>query len=41
LIPAATYQSLTTVAGLQLGRTVARETEPIGPVADEDVDGKS
>jgi hypothetical protein len=39
MIPTAAYQALTPVAGLQVGRTAARETEPVGPVADEDVDG--
>jgi len=38
LIPASAYHSLTVVAGLQKGRTVARETEPIGPVDDATVD---
>ncbi|MFO0822508.1 MAG: site-specific integrase [Gemmataceae bacterium] len=34
LVPATVHQALTTVAGLQRGRTPARETEPIGPVED-------
>lgn len=32
-----TYHRLTAVAGLQKGRTPARETEPVGPVDDETV----
>ena len=35
--PVAVYQALTAVAGLQKGRTAAREPEPVGPVADADV----
>jgi integrase len=35
LIPAAVSNGLTPVTGLKKGRTAARETEPIGPVADE------
>jgi integrase len=38
LVPFAVYQSLTAVAGLQKGRTAARETEPVGPVDDATVD---
>jgi integrase len=38
LVPAAIYQSLTTVTGLQRGRTAARETEPVEPVDDAVVD---
>lgn len=38
LVPVTTYQLLKTVAGLQQGRTNARETEPIRPVSDEMVD---
>jgi len=38
LVPAAVYQSLTTVTGLQRGRTTARETEPVEPVDDKVVD---
>lgn len=38
LIPPAVYQALATVDGLQRDRTEARETEPIGPVADVVVD---
>jgi integrase len=33
LVPAAVYQGLLTVGGLQKGRTPARETEPVKPVA--------
>lgn len=33
LIPASVVVALGTVAGLQKGRTAARETEPVGPVA--------
>jgi integrase len=35
LIPVPVYQALATVPGLKLGRSAAREPEPIGPVADE------
>ena len=38
LVPATVHQSLATVAGLQRGRTAARETEPVGPVEDAAVD---
>jgi integrase len=38
LVPVATYTALATVAGLQEGRTDARESEPVTPVADEIVD---
>jgi integrase len=38
LVPFTVYQSLTAVAGLQKGRTAARETEPVGPVDDAVVD---
>lgn len=34
LVPATVFQSLTTVAGLQKGKTVAPEPEPVVPVAD-------
>ncbi|VTR99147.1 catalytic phage domain protein : Integrase, catalytic core, phage domain protein OS=Rhodopirellula sallentina SM41 GN=RSSM_06627 PE=4 SV=1 [Gemmata massiliana] len=34
LVPVTVYQALATVAGLQKGRTQARETEPVGPVLD-------
>lgn len=34
LIPFEVYQRLTTVAGLQIGRTEARESERVEPVAD-------
>jgi integrase len=33
LVPNSTYQSLTTVAGLRRGRSAARETAPVAPVA--------
>ncbi|QJX00056.1 hypothetical protein [Frigoriglobus tundricola] len=33
LVPVTTYTALTTVTGLQEGRTEARESEPIAPVA--------
>ncbi|HEX4609346.1 MAG TPA: site-specific integrase [Urbifossiella sp.] len=35
LIPVTTYQSLCTLTGLRRGRTEARESEPVKPVADE------
>lgn len=38
LVPAATYQALAAVQGLQLGRSAARETDPVGPVAVEHVE---
>jgi integrase len=38
LVPPAVHQALSTVAGLQGGRTSARETEPVGPVEDAVVD---
>jgi integrase len=38
LVPAAVWQALRAVGGLQVGRTAARETAPIRPVADELVD---
>jgi integrase len=38
LVPAAVYQSLATVTGLQRGRTEARETEPVGSVPDSTID---
>ncbi len=38
LVAAAVYQSLATVEGLQRGRTIAHETEPIIPVDDATVD---
>ncbi len=37
LIPVITHQALKTLPGLQRGRTEARESEPVGPVADEAV----
>jgi integrase len=38
LVPEATWRALTAVRGLARGRTDARETEPIGPVADAAVE---
>ena len=38
LVPVAVVQSLTTVAGLQKGRSAAREPDPIGPVAPQVVE---
>ncbi len=38
LVPPAVHQALSTVDGLQRGRTEARETKPIGPVADATID---
>ena len=38
LIPFESYQRLTAVTGLQRGRTPARETDAIGPVADAVID---
>ena len=38
LIPFEVYQKLTTVAGLQKGRSEVREAEPVQPVRDEAVD---
>jgi integrase len=38
LVPVTTYTALATVAGLQEGRTEARESEPVEPVADAVVD---
>lgn len=38
LVPATVLTALDAVKGLQAGRTAARETEPIEPVADETVD---
>ncbi|QDU23916.1 tyrosine-type recombinase/integrase [Urbifossiella limnaea] len=35
LIPGSTYEALRTLAGLRRGRTEARESEPVRPVADE------
>jgi integrase len=35
LIPPSVFHALQTVPGLRKGRTAARETEPIGPVADD------
>jgi len=38
LIPFEAYHRLTAVTGLQIGRTTARETDPVAPVADAVVD---
>ncbi|WP_202921167.1 tyrosine-type recombinase/integrase [Anatilimnocola aggregata] len=38
LLPAAVHEGVRTVAGLRFGRSAARETEPVGPVADQWVD---
>ena len=38
LIPASAHEALATVTGLRRGRSAARETEPVEPVADEIVD---
>jgi integrase len=38
LLPEATWRALTAVRGLERGRTEARETDPVGPVADAVVD---
>lgn len=38
LVPVATWQALTAVAGLAKGRTSARDPEPVGPVEDATVD---
>jgi integrase len=38
LVPESTWRALTTVRGLEQGRTEARETEPVGPVAAAVVD---
>jgi integrase len=38
LVPAAVYQALKTVGGLQKGRTEAKEPSPVGPVPDEAVE---
>jgi len=38
LVPATVHQALTTVTGLQRGRTEAREPDPVGPVDDAVVD---
>ena len=38
LVPAAVWQSLVVVDGLRVGRTIAREAEPIGPADDAIVD---
>ena len=41
LVPATVYHGLAVVVGLQKGRTPARETEPVGPVDDADVEANS
>lgn len=38
LVPPSVHKALSTVDGLQRGRTDARETEPVGPVPDATVD---
>ena len=38
LLPVAVHQALATVQGLQVGRTRARETDPVGPVDDATVE---
>jgi integrase len=38
IVPESVWRSLTTVRGLEKGRSPARETEPVGPVADEVVE---
>lgn len=38
LVPTAVHQTLAAVAGLRKGLSAARETEPVGPVADAAVD---
>ena len=38
LVAPAVYQALAAVAGLQRGRTPARESEPVRPIRDEDID---
>lgn len=38
LIPETVHRALETVQALQAGRTLARETEPVGPVPDADVE---
>jgi integrase len=38
LVPLAAYQGLLTVGGLRAGRSAAKETEPVRPVADEVVE---
>jgi hypothetical protein len=38
LIPPAVFEGLRAVAGLERGRTTAKEAPPVGPVADEIVD---
>lgn len=38
LVPPGVHAALASVAGLQKGRTDARETAPVGPVSDDDVE---
>lgn len=38
LVPVAVYHALQSLPGLRAGRTEARETDPVGPVADDVVD---
>lgn len=38
LLPPSVYHGLQAVSGLRMGRTDARETEPVGPVAEQHVD---
>ncbi len=38
LVPAEVYMAISTLAGLQRGRTEARETTPVGPADERDVD---
>ncbi len=38
LVPVKTYQAISTVSGLRKGKTAARESTPILPVSDEDVE---
>ena len=38
MVPEGTWGALTTVAGLERGRTAARETDPVCPVHDADVE---
>jgi hypothetical protein len=40
LVAESVYNALTTVRGLERGRSEARETEPVGPVADSVVEAK-
>lgn len=38
IVPPAVYEGVRAVAGLKKGRTAARETDPVTPVADADID---